>query len=185
MNRCFALFLFISALPLFAAESSIELDPARTTVSFTLGDVLHTVRGTFKLKRGTMKFDTATGKASGEIVVDVASGNTGGGMRDGRMHKEILESARFPEAVLVPDHVSGEFAPNGSSQLDVHGSFQIHGASHEMTFHFMAEVKGSEIVTSTSFVIPYVQWGMKNPSNFLLKVNDKVDMTVQAAGKIQ
>jgi polyisoprenoid-binding protein YceI len=172
-------------VPLFAAESTIELDPARTTVSFTLGDVLHTVHGTFKLKRGSMTFDTATGKASGEIVVDVASGNSGGGMRDNRMHKEILESARFPEAVFTPDHIGGELASSGSSQLDVHGNFRIHGVSHEMTLHFMAEAKGAEIAASTSFVVPYVQWGMKNPSNFLLRVSDKVDMTIQAAGKLQ
>jgi hypothetical protein len=30
-----------------------------------------------------------------------------------------------------------------------------------------------------------VQWGMKNPSNFLLKVSDKVEMSIQAAGRLQ
>lgn len=177
--------LLIVCLRLAAAENSIELDPARTTVSFTLGDVLHTVHGTFKLKRGAVKFDSATGAASGEIVVDVASGNSGGGARDKRMHKEILESARYPEAVFTPDHVSGELAPHGESQLDLHGKFQIHGASHELTLHFRAEVKNGEVAVSTGFVIPYVQWGMKNPSNFLLKVSDKVDLTIQAAGRVQ
>ena len=76
-------------------------------------------------------------------------------------------------------------APSGASQLDVHGMFQIHGASHEMTLHFMAENKGSEVATSTTFAIPYLQWGMKNPGNFMLKVNDKVEMTIQATAKFQ
>lgn len=178
-------FLLAGSLRLAAAENSVELDPARTTVSFTLGDVLHTVHGTFKLKRGALKFDSATGSASGEIVVDVASGNSGGGARDKRMHKEILESARYPEAVFTPDHVSGELAPHGESQIDLHGNFQIHGAGHELTLHFRAEVKNGELAASTGFVIPYVQWGMKNPSNFLLKVSDKVDLNVQAAGRVQ
>src|SRR5436305_1775261 len=93
------LILLLSTFPLAASESAVELDPARTNVSFTLGDVLHTVHGTFKLKRGSITFDSSTGKASGEIVVDVASGNSGSGTRDKRMHKEILESARYPEAV--------------------------------------------------------------------------------------
>ncbi|HSR09667.1 MAG TPA: YceI family protein [Bryobacteraceae bacterium] len=180
-----AVLLLIVSLRLAAAENSIELDPGRTTVSFTLGDVLHTVHGTFKLKRGAVKFDSATGAASGEIVVDVASGNSGGGARDKRMHKEILESARYPEAVFTPDHVSGELAPHGESQLDLHGNFQIHGASHELTLHFRAEVKNGEVAASTGFVIPYVQWGMKNPSNFLLKVSDKVDLTIQTAGRVR
>ncbi len=184
MKRSF-LFFLICGLPLAAAENTIELDPARSSIGFTLSDVLHTVHGSFKLKRGSLKFDSSTGAASGEIVVDVASGDSGNGSRDKRMHKDILESTRYPEAVFTPDRVSGDLAPSGESQLDVHGSFQIHGASHEMTFHFRAEVNGGEVVTSTSFTIPYVQWGMKNPSNFLLKVNDKVEMNVQATGRVQ
>jgi polyisoprenoid-binding protein YceI len=179
------LFFLICSVPLAAAESTVELDPAHTTIGFTLGDVLHTVHGSFKLKRGCLKFDSTTGKASGEIVVDVASGESGNGGRDKRMHKEILESARYPEAVFTPDHVSGELAPRGESQVDVHGAFQIHGASHEMTLHFRAEVKDGEVATSTGFVIPYVQWGMKNPSNFLLKVKDKVEINIQATGRLQ
>jgi len=167
------------------AETSIELDPARTTVTFTLADVLHTVHGTFKLKRGSIQFDPASGKASGEIVVDVASGNSGGETRDKRMHKEILESARYPDAIFTPDHITGELSPQGESQLDVHGAFAIHGAAHETTFHFRTDVNGNDLTTSTDFVIPYVRWGMKNPSNFLLKVSDQVDVKVHAAGHIK
>ena len=184
MKRNLLIFL-IWSLPLAAAANTIELDPARTKITFTLADTLHTVHGSFKLKRGSLTLDTDTGKASGEIVVDVASGDSGGGVRDKRMHKEVLESARYPEAVFTPDRVSGELAPSGMSQLDIHGAFQIHGASHEMTFHFRSEVKAGEVVTSTDFVIPYVQWGMKKPNNFLLKVSDKVDMNIQTTGRVQ
>jgi polyisoprenoid-binding protein YceI len=180
----YLLLFALCTLPLAAGESAVELDPARTTITFTLGDVLHTVHGTFKLKHGSIRFDSSTGKASGEIVVDVASGNSGNGGRDKRMHKEILESARYPEAVFTADHVSGELAPHGASELDVHGAFQIHGASHEMTFHFRAQANDGEVASSTGFTIPYVQWGMKNPSNFLLRVSDKVDMNIQAVGRM-
>jgi polyisoprenoid-binding protein YceI len=179
------LILVMGGLRLAAAENSVELDPARTIVSFTLGDVLHTVHGNFKLKRGAVKFDSSSGAASGEIVVDVASGNSGSGGRDKRMHKEILESARYPEAVFTPDHVTGELAAKGESQIDLHGNFQIHGAAHELTLHFRAVVQNGEVAASTGFVIPYVQWGMKNPSNFLLKVSDKVDLTIQATGRVR
>ena len=179
------LFFLLCTVPLAAAESTVELDSARTTINFTLKDVLHTVHGTFKLKRGSITFDSSTGKALGEIVVDVASGNSGNGMRDKRMHKEILESARYPDAVFTADRVSGELAARGTSELDVHGAFQIHGASHEMTLHFRVEVDGSEVASSTGFTIPYVQWGIKNPSNFLLRVSDKVEMNIQAAGRLR
>jgi polyisoprenoid-binding protein YceI len=162
----------------------VELDPARTSVGYTVSTTLHTVHGSFKLKHGSLRFDSVTGAASGEIVVDVASGDSGDAARDRRMHKDLLESARFPEAVFTADHISGALAPSGESQLDVHGNFKIHGASHEMTLHFRAEVKGGEVTASTGFSIPYVQWGMKNPGNFLLKVADKVEMQIQATGRL-
>lgn len=70
------------------------------------------------------------------------------------MHKEILESARYPDAIFTPDRVSGQLAPQGDSQIDAHGTFQIHGASHELTPHFRAQLKGEELNASTSFTIP-------------------------------
>src|ERR1700686_2361186 len=107
--------LLLLALALAAAGASsvaaqdltLELDPAHTTIRFTLGDVLHTVNGTFKLKSGTIHFNPGTGTASGSVVVDVTSGDTGSNARDRKMHKEILESAKYPEATFTPTKVSG------------------------------------------------------------------------------
>jgi polyisoprenoid-binding protein YceI len=173
------------ALPLCAAETSVELDPAKTVINFTVPSTLHTVHGHFSLKRGSLKFDAATGKASGEIVVDVASGESGDSSRDNRMRKEILESMKFAEAVFTADKVTGGLAGQGESQLDVHGTLQLHGGSHETTLHFKAQLNGGEVKASTEFTIPYVMWGVKNPSNFLLKVDKTVTMSVEAVGKVQ
>ncbi len=162
-----------------ATLSSINLDPAKTDVQFTVHDVLHTVHGTFKLKKGSISFDPDSGQASGEIVVDVTSGASGSDARDSRMHKEILESRRYPEATFTPGRVDGKLAQQGSSQMDVHGVFKIHGVDHELTLHFQVERAGDQYTASTHFVIPYVQWGMKNPSNFLLKVDKTVDMDIK------
>jgi polyisoprenoid-binding protein YceI len=156
-----------------AGSMSLDLDPAKTDVQFTLHDVLHTVHGTFKLKKGSVHWDPDSGKASGEIIVDVTSGASGSDARDRRMHKEILESQRYPEATFTPDRVDGE--------TDVHGVFKIHGADHELTLHFQVERAGDRYTASTHFVIPYVQWGMKDPSNFLLGVEKTVEMDIKIA----
>jgi len=149
----------------------LELDPSKTEVQFTLHDVLHTVHGTFKLKKGSIHWDPDSGKASGEIIVDVTSGASGSDARDHRMHKEILESQRYPEATFTPDRVDGKF--------DVHGVFKIHGGDHELTLHFQVDRTGDQYTASTHFTIPYVQWGMKDPSNFLLKVDKTVEMDIK------
>ena len=36
-----------------------------------------------------------------------------------------------------------------------------------------------------AFEIPYVAWGMKDPSNFILKVGKSVHMTIETAGPLQ
>lgn len=150
-----------------ASSTSLDLDPPKTDIQFTLHDVLHTVHGTFQLKKGRIHFDPDTGHASGEIVVDVASGASGNDTRDARLHKEILESQRFPEATFTPDHVERKIAAQGQSQIDVHGVFRIHGHDHDLTLHFRVERAGSQVTASTHFV-------MKNPSNFVLKVDKTV-----------
>ena len=163
-------------------DSSFQLDPAKTEINFTLHDPLHTVHGSFKLKRGDIHFDPATGKAGGEIVIDLASGESGNGSRDKRMQKEVLESQKYPEAIFVPDSIKGRLEAEGESTLDAHGVFKIHGADHEMTLQLLVDALGGGRYTAIShFDIPYVQWGMKDPSNFLLKVDKKVEMEVKAA----
>ena len=52
-----------------AQEATLNFAPAQTTVNFTLGDVLHTVHGRFKLKAGQVRFVPASNGISGEIVV--------------------------------------------------------------------------------------------------------------------
>jgi hypothetical protein len=75
-------FLVAVGIASAAQDTAFRLDPQRTTVNFTLGDVLHTVRGTFQLKQGSLRLDPASGKLTGEIVVDAKSGGSGSGMRE-------------------------------------------------------------------------------------------------------
>jgi polyisoprenoid-binding protein YceI len=161
-------------LPLQAAETVLDFDPSRTEVNWTLGDVLHTVHGTFKLKRGMLRFDPDTGQASGEFVVDVPSGASGSGPRDRRMHKEILESQKYPEAIFTAGHYDGK---------TIHGSLLIHGSAHELNMDVHVDRQGDDYIATTHFSIPYVSWGMKNPSNFLLKVNDHVEVDIRTVAR--
>lgn len=175
----------LGASKVAAQETVVELDPAQTQVSFTLADVLHTVHGTFKLKRGMVKFDPATGRASGLVVIDAASGDSGSHARDRKMHKDILESAKYPEITFAPDQVQGQVAPQGDFQAKVTGVFTMHGESHPLTLVVQAHRAGEGLTADTQFTIPYVSWGLKNPSTLFLRVNDTVDIAIHAAGQIK
>jgi len=163
-------------------ETAFQLDPAQTSVKFTLGDVLHTVHGTFHLKRGALQFEAASGKMSGEIVVDAKSGESGSGMRDRKMHKEILESERYPEIAFHPDKIEGAVASQGKSSVKVHGMFSIHGVDREIAVPAEVEMSADHWTARVHFTIPYAKWGMKNPSTLFLRVNDSVEIDLAAAG---
>jgi polyisoprenoid-binding protein YceI len=161
------------------------LDPARTTITFEIPAFLHTVHGTFALKRGTLELDSESGDAAGEIVVDVAAGQTGNASRDQRMHGEVLESSQYPEAVLAPDHVSGAIAASGDSAVDLAARLRLHGAEHALTLKIQVQRSGDEARVTCRFPVPYVAWGLKNPSTALLHVADRVTVEIRAAGRVE
>jgi polyisoprenoid-binding protein YceI len=170
--------LLVSAATLPGQYAVLEVDPAQTKVAFTLGAVLHTVHGTFQWKHGNLRFEPSTGKISGELVVDAASGQSGDAARDRRMHSAVLESERYPEIAFRPDRVDGKVAPQGRSQVQVHGIFSIHGADHEMVLPAEVEAGGGQYTCDLHFTVPYAKWGMKNPSTLILRVSDKVELEI-------
>lgn len=179
-------FSVLSAAPLVGAQESVyTLDPAQTTVEFTLSSSLHTVHGTFKLKTGVIHFDPASGKAGGSIVVDALSGESGNDGRDKKMHQEILESPRFSEIVFAPASVAGKIAPQGTSQVAVSGLLKLHGQDHAMTLNFTVQPGPSGQTQATAqFSVPYVKWGLKSPSTFFLRASENVDVEIHASGQM-
>jgi polyisoprenoid-binding protein YceI len=141
----------------FAQERIFRLDPSHSQVSWTLGDVLHTVHGRFQLKSGVLYFDPSTGSARGELVVDATSGESGNNSRDKKMKREILETDRFPTIVFSPQHVKGAVAANGGSQVQLQGTMTLHGGSHPMTIVVPVEVNGGRASADVHFVVPYVE----------------------------
>ena len=181
-----ACFAFLAAVnPAFAQHDiALQFIPAQTEIHYTLDATFHTVRGTFKLQSGTIHFNPATGAIGGEIVVAAASGNSGNSSRDQKMHQEVLESGHYREITFLPGRIDGTLAPQGTSSLQVHGTFGLHGATHEITIPVQVAMASGHWTATTHFTIPYVQWGLKNPSTFFLHVSKTVDIDVQTAGAI-
>lgn len=140
-------------------EEVVTFDPDATTVDFTLRDVLHTVHGRFRLKSGVIRFDPNTGGASGALVVDATSGDSGNRSRDKRMNREVLESEKYPEIAFVPQKVSGRVLAQGQSQITVEGIFRMHGAEHPLTLTVALSADAGQIRASTQFPVPYHQAG--------------------------
>ena len=65
------------------------------------------------------------------------------------------------------------------------GTFTIHGASHEFTLTVPFTANNTTVEAHTKFSIPYVEWGMKNPSLMFLKVDKAVQVSITAVGELQ
>jgi polyisoprenoid-binding protein YceI len=182
-----AALVIISAQLALAQNKGLKvlLDPAQTEIRWKLTG-LHTTHGTFKLKSGEFLFNPATGVAEGEILVDATTGESGNAVRDKKMQDEVLESNRYPAIFFHPTRIKGVFKPGeGMQELVGEGTFNIHGADHPMDLPLKVQVAGGAVTVTTQFTVPYADWGMKNPSKFLLKVGKQVEIEVTAKGTLK
>ena len=58
------------------------------------------------------------------------------------------------------------------------------GVGHELVLQTRVHRTGDQLTASTHFVVPYVAWGMKNPSTLFLKVSDTVEIDLSASGSV-
>jgi polyisoprenoid-binding protein YceI len=183
--------VFLSALaappvtqptPASASQVALSIDPAESKVHYTVDSTLHAVHGTFAIKSGTVTFDPAGGKASGEIVVYATSGDSGNSSRDERMHKEILETKKYPDATFRPTQVEGAVTLAGVFDVKVHGIINLHGQEHEIVAAVHAEMAADHWKGTAKFDVPFIQWGIKDPSTWLLKVKPVVNVEIEMVG---
>jgi polyisoprenoid-binding protein YceI len=165
-----------------AHEIVLTLDPAQTKLHFSVDSTLHMVHGTFAVKSGSLQFDPQTGKASGAIVVNAVSGETGNSSRDQRLHKEILETWKFTEATFHPSQIDGQVSLTTASDFKVKGIITLHGTDHELVADVHSEFTGDHWKGTAKFDVPYTKWGIKDPSNFLLKVKPIVNVELELSG---
>jgi polyisoprenoid-binding protein YceI len=181
----FAVFAAVARAQSTAPKIAVHLDPQKTEIHWTLKTVLHTVHGTFQLKGGALTLDPATGMAEGQILVDVTTGESGNKSRDGKMQREVLESQKYPEAFFHPVKFSGKLQPGQAENVTVDGTFNIHGEDHPLTLQILIQRNGQEATATTHFVIPYVDWGMKDESTLMLRVDKRVEVDVTAQGTVE
>jgi polyisoprenoid-binding protein YceI len=90
-----AISAFASSAPV-SENIRVDFDPQKTAIKFSLADFMHDVHGQFHLKSGSLQIDRQSGAASGSLIVDAGSGDSGSGSRDSKMKHDILDAARFP-----------------------------------------------------------------------------------------
>ena len=164
--------------------TSIRLDASNTRVTFALGATFHTVHGTARVSRGEITFDSQTAAISGQVVIDARSADTQNEKRDAEMRDEVLETGKYPDIVLTAHRVEGRFNPSGESDVRVAGSMEIHGGRHDVVVPVHLRAGAGKLAASARFTIPYVAWGMKDPSVAFLRVKKEVEVTFDFEGPV-
>ncbi len=167
-----------------AAEQHLQIDPASSEVHFALTDTLHAVNGIFHVTSGSISFDPASGAASGQIVVDAGSGSSDSKARDRKMTEDEMKARLFPTVTFAPSRITGTIAETGDSTVQVAGQFTLVGTAHAITVPMTLHRQGTHCTASGSFPVPYVDWGMKDPSLLFLRVGKIVTIQLKLVGSI-
>ena len=161
-----------------------HVDPASSEVHFTLGASDGTVKGSFHVTSGEFTLDPATGAMTGTVTVGAATGDSGNKKRDKNMTDKQLKAQTYPAVTFAPTKFSGQVKDSGDSTGQVEGNFTLIGQAHPITVPMTVHMEGDHFTATGAFVVPYVSWGVKDPSWFVMKVEKEVKVDLKLAGTV-
>jgi polyisoprenoid-binding protein YceI len=167
-----------------AQHQTFAVNPDASEVKMTLNTTHEVVNGTFHIQSGSIEFDRGNSKMSGSVVVLAGSGKTGNDSRDKKMNKDILRVDQYTTVSFAPKTYTGTIAPSGDSTIQVSGVFTLLGNPHDLTIPMRIHMDGSKATAKAQFVVPYVQWGLKNPSFMFWKAENDVRIDLNLVGQI-
>lgn len=175
---------FLSATVGLAQHQTFAVNPDASEVRMKLNTTHEVVNGTFHIESGSVNFDCTHSFISGIVIVSAASGKTGNDSRDKKMDKDILRVDQFTTVSFAPKAYTGVIAASGDSIIQVSGVFTLLGTPHDLTIPMEIHIDGSKATVKAHFVLPYVQWGLKNPSFLIWKAENDVAIDLMLAGNI-
>ncbi len=167
-----------------AQHEAFTVNPDASDVKMTLNTTHEVVNGTFHIQSGSIEFDRSASRISGSVVVLAGSGKTGNDSRDKKMNKDILKVDQYTTVSFAPRTYTGTIAPSGDSTIQVSGVFTLLGIPHDLTIPMRIQIDGSKATARAHFVVPYVQWGLKNPSFMFWKAENDVAIDLSLVGQI-
>jgi len=134
MRRAFAIVLLaaVAAGPAAATESTWEIDPAHSSVQFSVRHMMvSNVRGEFRKVSGTVQGDeTDPTKAKVEATIDTTSIDTRNEKRDSHLKSaDFLDTEKFPTMTFK----SKKIEKTGDHRYRVTGDLTLHGVTRDVT----------------------------------------------------
>jgi len=180
----------VAALALIFAPAALAqyrifaVNPDASEVKMKLNTTHEVVNGTFHVQAGSIEFDRSATKISGIVVVAAGSGKTGNDSRDKKMNKDILKVDQYTTVSFAPKTYTGTIPASGDSTIQVSGVFNLLGTPHNLTIPMQIHIDGTKATAKAQFVLPYVQWGLKNPSFLIWKAENDVAIDLNLVGQL-
>jgi hypothetical protein len=185
--KCFvvlALALVLAPVAL-GQNQAFVVNPDASEVKIKLNTTHEVVSGAFHVKSGSINFDRAASQISGTVIVEAGSGKTGNDSRDKKMRKDILKVDQFATVSFAPKAYTGTIAASGDSTIRVTGVFTLLATPHDLTIPMQIHIDGSTAAAKGQFIVPYVQWGLKNPSFLIWKAENDVAVELNLVGTVK
>ncbi|ADV83644.1 YceI family protein [Terriglobus saanensis] len=177
--------LVVSLVPAaFAQHQTFTVTPDASEVRIKLNTTHEVVNGTFHVQSGSISFDRAITQISGLVTVVAGSGKTGNDSRDKKMNKDILKVDQFTTVSFAPKAYRGMIVASGDSTIQVSGVFTLLGTGHDITVPMQIRIVGSTATAKAQFAVPYVQWGLRNPSFLFWKAENDVAVDLSLVGSV-
>jgi polyisoprenoid-binding protein YceI len=185
--KLFAVFALalIFAPAVLAQHQTFAVNPDASQVKIRLNTTHEVVNGTFHVQSGSIDFDRTLPHISGMVIVAARSGKTGNDSRDKKMNKDILKVEHFEAVSFAPKAYTGTIASSGNSTIQVTGIFTLLGTPHDLTIPMQVHIEGSKATAKGQFIVPYVQWGLKNPSFLIWKAENNVGVELDLVGDVR
>jgi len=96
-----------------------------------------------------------------------------------------LDVSTLTELLREAEQHHGEYEPTSRSTIEGrYVAYIVARQNGKTPGQRAAEILRAVEPLTGKFIIPFVEWGMQNPSNFLLKVSDKVEIDFVAIGHV-
>jgi len=176
--------VLIFAPAALAQHQTFAINADASDVKMKLNTTHEVVNGTFHIQSGSINFDRTASHISGIVIVAADSGKTGNDSRDKKMNKDILKVDQFATVSFAPKTYNGTIVASGDSTIQVSGVFTLLGTAHDLTIPMQIHIDGSKATAKAHFIVPYVQWGLKNPSFMIWKADNDVAIDLNLVGQV-
>ena len=168
----------ILALPLFAVELNVDRE-AKNQVKFVSNAPVESFEGVTENIDGYVLWEGEKLTQNSEIYfeADLASLDTGIGLRNRHMRENYLETDRYPYATFMGHVVKADMGED-STIVKPKGSMTIHGVSRDIEVKGVVAVQDDLYNLQARFNVALSDYNIKIPKLMFLKIDENMKIII-------